>query len=314
MYNKLSQLRLGYMGSPDFSVPALAALINADHNICVVYTQQPRPAGRGKNLQKTPVHKFAEEHGILVRTPESLKTQEAEKMLLALDLDALIVAAYGLILPQKILQIPKLGCLNIHASLLPRWRGAAPIQRAIMAGDGESGVCIMLMEKGLDTGPILNSEKITLNDDTTGASLHNSLASIGAKLISPTLIDFADRKIKPSYQNDSNAVYAKKLSKEDGHLDWSKSAEELERIVRALNPWPGAWCLMDGERIKIHEAAVLNTSQHTLGPGRILTGDFSVTCGIGVLKITVVQQPGKSAMGVSDFIRGNPIQLGSILL
>ncbi|MAZ99963.1 MAG: methionyl-tRNA formyltransferase [Rhodospirillaceae bacterium] len=314
MNNKPSQLRLGYMGSPDFSVPALASLINANHNICVVYTQPPRPGGRGKNLQKTPVHNFAEEHGILVRTPGSLKTQESEEMLLALDLDALVVAAYGLILPQKILQIPKLGCLNIHASILPRWRGAAPIQRAIMAGDGESGVCIMLMEKGLDTGPILKSETIILDDDTTGASLHDSLASIGAKLISPTLIDFADGKIEPTYQNDRNAVYAKKLSKEDGHLVWSKSAEELERIVRALNPWPGAWCLMNGERIKIHEASVLNTLQHTQDPGKILTGDFSVACGIGVLKITAIQQPGKSAMGVSDFIRGNPIQIGSTLL
>ena len=314
MNNKPSQLRLGYMGSPDFSVPALASLINANHNICVVYTQPPRPGGRGKNLQKTPVHNFAEEHGILVRTPGSLKTQESEEMLLALDLDALVVAAYGLILPQKILQIPKLGCLNIHASILPRWRGAAPIQRAIMAGDGESGVCIMLMEKGLDTGPILKSETIILDDDTTGASLHDSLASIGAKLINPTLIDFADGKIEPTYQNDSNAVYAKKLSKEDGHLVWSKSAEELERIVRALNPWPGAWCLMNGKRIKIHEASVLNTLQHTQDPGKILTGDFSVACGIGVLKITAIQQPGKSAMGVSDFIRGNPIQIGSTLL
>ena len=314
MNNKPSQLRLGYMGSPDFSVPALASLINANHNICVVYTQPPRPGGRGKNLQKTPVHNFAEEHGILVRTPGSLKTQESEEMLLALDLDALVVAAYGLILPQKILQIPKLGCLNIHASILPRWRGAAPIQRAIMAGDGESGVCIMLMEKGLDTGPILKSETIILDDDTTGASLHDSLASIGAKLINPTLIDFADVKIEPTYQNDRNAVYAKKLSKEDGHLVWSKSAEELERIVRALNPWPGAWCLMNGERIKIHEASVLNTLQHTQDPGKILTGDFSVACGIGVLKITAIQQPGKSAMGVSDFIRGNPIQIGSTLL
>ena len=314
MNNKPSQLRLGYMGSPDFSVPALASLINANHNICVVYTQPPRPGGRGKNLQKTPVHNFAEEHGILVQTPGSLKTQEAEEMLLALDLDALVVAAYGLILPQKILQIPKLGCLNIHASILPRWRGAAPIQRAIMAGDGESGVCIMLMEKGLDTGPILKSETIILDDDTTGASLHDSLASIGAKLINPTLIDFADGKIEPTYQNDSNAVYAKKLSKEDGHLVWSKSAEELERIVRALNPWPGAWCLMNGERIKIHEASVLNTLQHTQDPGKILTGDFSVACGIGVLKITAIQQPGKSAMDISDFIRGNPIQIGSTLL
>ena len=314
MNNKPSQLRLGYMGSPDFSVPALASLINANHNICVVYTQPPRPGGRGKNLQKTPVHNFAEEHGILVRTPGSLKTQESEEMLLALDLDALVVAAYGLILPQKILQIPKLGCLNIHASILPRWRGAAPIQRAIMAGDGESGVCIMLMEKGLDTGPILKSETIILDDDTTGASLHDSLASIGAKLINPTLIDFADGKIEPTYQNDRNAVYAKKLSKEDGHLVWSKSAEELERIVRALNPWPGAWCLMNGKRIKIHEASVLNTLQHTQDPGKILTGDFSVACGIGVLKITAIQQPGKSAMGVSDFIRGNPIQIGSTLL
>ena len=314
MNNKPSQLRLGYMGSPDFSVPALASLINANHNICVVYTQPPRPGGRGKNLQKTPVHNFAEEHGILVQTPGSLKTQEAEEMLLALDLDALVVAAYGLILPEKILQIPKLGCLNIHASILPRWRGAAPIQRAIMAGDGESGVCIMLMEKGLDTGPILKSETIILDDDTTGASLHDSLASIGAKLINPTLIDFADGKIEPTYQNDSNAVYAKKLSKEDGHLVWSKSAEELERIVRALNPWPGAWCLMNGERIKIHEASVLNTLQHTQDPGKILTGDFSVACGIGVLKITAIQQPGKSAMDISDFIRGNPIQIGSTLL
>ena len=306
-----SRFRLGFMGTPDFSVPALASLIEANHDICVVYTQPPRPGGRGKKLQKTPIHKFAEDQGVLVTTPNSLKTPEAQKMLLSLNLDALVVAAYGLILPPAVLKIPKLGCLNIHASLLPRWRGAAPIQRAIMEGDNESGVCIMLMEPGLDTGPILSYEKITLSDHTTGASLHDDLALIGANLINPTLIDFANGKIAAIPQSDRDAIYAKKLSKEDGHLDWSKPANDLERLIRALNPWPGAWCMLNGERIKIHKASVLNIDSTVTDAGTILSDNLTVACGKGILKITELQKTGKKVMTNLEYLRGNPIEIGS---
>ena len=299
------------MGTPDFSVPALASLIEANHDICIVYTQPPRPGGRGKKLQKTPIHKFAEDQGILVATPISLKTPEALKMLTSLNLDALVVAAYGLILPPAVLKIPKLGCLNIHASLLPRWRGAAPIQRAIMEGDDESGVCIMLMEPGLDTGPILRYEKITLNDHTTGASLHNDLAFIGANLINPALIDFANGKIDAIPQSDHDAIYAKKLSKEDGRLDWSKPADELERLIRALNPWPGAWCILNGERIKIHKASVMSIDNNFGDAGIIISDDFTIACGKGVLKVTELQKTGKKVMTSFEYLRGNPIEMGS---
>ena len=299
------------MGTPDFSVPALASLIEANHDICIVYTQPPRPGGRGKKLQKTPVHKFAEDQGILVTTPNSLKTLEAQRMLSSLNLDALVVAAYGLILPPAVLKIPKLGCLNIHASLLPRWRGAAPIQRAIMEGDNKSGVCIMLMEPGLDTGPILSCEKITLDSHTTGASLHDDLAFIGANLINRTLIDFANGKIVAIPQNDQGAIYAKKLSKEDGHLDWSKPADELERLIRALNPWPGAWGVLNGERIKIHRASVLNIDSTVTDAGTILSDNLTVACGKGVLKITELQKTGKKVMTSVEYLRGNPMEIGS---
>ena len=299
------------MGTPNFSVPALTSLIKANHDICIVYTQPPRPGGRGKKLQKTPIHKFAEDQGILVTTPNSLKTPEAEKMLISLNLDALIVAAYGLILPPAILKIPKLGCLNIHASLLPRWRGAAPIQRAIMEGDDESGVCIMLMEPGLDTGPILSCEKITLDSHTTGASLHDDLAFIGANLISPTLIDFANGKISAIPQCDQDAVYATKLSKEDGRLDWSKSADDLERLIRALNPWPGAWSILNGERIKIHKASILNIDSTVTNAGTILSDNLTVACGKGILKITELQKTGKKVMTSLEYLRGNPMEIGS---
>jgi len=299
------------MGTPDFAVPALASLIKANHDICIVYTQPPRPGGRGKKLQKTPVHKFAEDQGILVNTPISLKTPEALRMLSSLNLDALVVAAYGLILPPAVLEIPKLGCLNIHASLLPRWRGAAPIQRAIMEGDDESGICIMLMEPGLDTGPILSYEKISLNNHTTGASLHDDLAFIGANLINPTLINFANGKISAVPQSDQDAVYAKKLSKEDGHLDWSKPADELERLIRALNPRPGAWCILNGERIKIYKASVLNVDNTVRHAGTILSDDFTVACGKGILKITELQKTGKKVMNSLEYLRGNPIEIGS---
>ena len=299
------------MGTPDFSVPALASLIEANHDICIVYTQPPRPGGRGKKLQKTPIHKFAEDQGILVNTPISLKTPEALRMLSSFNLDALVVAAYGLILPPAVLKIPKLGCLNIHASLLPRWRGAAPIQRAIMEGDDESGVCIMLMEPGLDTGPILSYEKISLNNHTTGASLHDDLAFIGANLINPTLINFASGKIAAVPQSDQDAIYAKKLSKEDGHLDWSKPADELERLIRALNPWPGAWCVLNGERIKIHKASVLNVDNTVKEAGTILSDDLTVACGKGILKITELQKTGKKVMTSLEYLRGNPMEIGS---
>jgi methionyl-tRNA formyltransferase len=308
-----SKLKLAYMGTPDFSIPALTALIKSKYDIRAVYTQPPRPAGRGQRIQKTPVHNFADEKGIPVRTPISLKTKEAQILFSELDLDVVVVAAYGLILPIEILEIPRLGCINIHASLLPRWRGAAPIQRAIMAGDNETGVCIMLMNAGLDTGPVLSSERTKITQDTTATSLHDTLASLGAALIGPTINAYAEGLISPITQKDEAAVYATKLSKKDEHLNWSKSAPELVRVIRALAPSPGAWSLINGHRVKVYSAEVIDTNENNHQAGEVLSNDLIIACGRGILKIKEVKKPGKNIMPTLDYLRGNPVKIGDLL-
>jgi methionyl-tRNA formyltransferase len=310
---KNSKLRLAYMGTPNFSIPALAALIESKYDICSVYTQPPRPAGRGQKIQKTPIHNFAEQKGIPVRTPNSLKTKEEQIRFSNLDLDVVVVAAYGLILPIEILEMPRLGCINIHASLLPRWRGAAPIQRAIMAGDDETGVCIMLMNAGLDTGPVLSSEKIRITDHTTVTSLHDDLASIGAALIGPTIDAYAEGSISPITQTNEDAVYAEKLSKKDQHLNWSKSAPELVRVIRALAPSPGAWSLINKHKVKIYSAEVVDTTDTSHQAGKVLSDDLIIACGRGTLKIKEVKKPGKNIMPTLDYLRGNPVKIGDLL-
>jgi len=301
------------MGTPAFSVPILAALLDAGYDVRAVYTQPPRPAGRGKRERKSAIHDFAEVRGIEVRTPARLRDETEYQAFRALDLDAAVVVAYGLILPREILEAPRHGCLNIHASLLPRWRGAAPIQRAIMAGDTESGVAIMAMETGLDTGPILMTEKVAITAETTGASLHDELSRLGAKLIPSALLGVLDGSLEAKPQPKEGVTYATKLTREDGRLDWTRPARELERLTRALAPLPGAWCEAGDVRLKVLAAKVMDLGKLTNDPGTVLDTALTVACGDGALRLTQVQKPGKSPMPAETYLRGNPIEPGSML-
>ena len=303
-------LRLAYMGTPDFAVPALKALLDAGHDIVAVYSQPPSKAGRGKKLRPSPVHAFAEEHGIEVRTPKSLKTEEAQKAFADLKLDAAIVAAYGLILPTEILEAPRLGCLNIHASLLPRWRGAAPIHRAIMAGDKETGICIMQMDEGLDTGDVLAREAIAITDDMTTAILHDLLADMGASLLVPTLDGLNAGTIKPEPQPDEGVTYAKKIDKSEARIDWAQSATEISRLVRGLNPFPGAWFEVDGQRLKVLAGTVVK-SEDDAPAGTTLSDHLLIQCGQDAYQITRAQRAGKGAMDIDDLMRGMTIPTGT---
>ncbi len=303
-------LRLIYMGSPDFSVAALAALIEAGHDVVCVYSQPPRPAGRGQKEKPGPVHAYALEHGIAVRTPVSLKDETAQQEFADLKADVAVVAAYGLILPPAILAAPRLGCLNIHASLLPRWRGAAPIQRAIMAGDAETGVTIMAMDAGLDTGPMLTGEAISIGQETTASNLHDGLAALGARLIVEVLADVEAYLLKARKQPEDGVTYAAKLTREEGRIDWTLTADDIERRVRALNPWPGIWFEHDGRRIKVLEAETVDGNGT---PGEVLEGDLAIACGRGCLRLTRVQAAGRSAVNAADFLRGYELAPGTVL-
>ena len=263
-------LKIAFMGTPEFSVHILDALVKAGHEVVCVYCQPPRPAGRGHRLQPSPVQLRAEELKIPVRTPLSLKKDaEARQAFANLNLDIAVVAAYGLILPQAVLDAPKYGCLNIHASLLPRWRGASPIQRAILAGDKESGVCIMQMEAGLDTGPVLMRGIVPITETTTASQLHDALAAQGAELIVKTLENI--ETLKPQKQPDEGTTYAALLTKEDGKIDWTQSAAAIERQLRALHPWPGVWCEHNGQRLKVLDVAIKNRNESWANPAKFLT-------------------------------------------
>jgi len=300
-------MRLAFMGSPDFSVPALKALHQAGHEIAAVYAQPPRPAGRGHAVKPCPVHAAAEEMGLPVRTPARLrKDVDEHKTFTELDLDAAVVVAYGLILPKPMLDAPKRGCLNIHASLLPRWRGAAPIQAAIMAGDAETGITIMRMDEGLDTGPMLLRETVPITAETTAATLHDTLADMGARLILRALAENPREQPQPA----DGASYAAKLERGDGKLDFSQDAAVLERRVRALNPWPGTFCLMGDMVLKVH-AAVPATGAGA--PGTVLDAALTVACGTGALRLTRVQAPGRAAMDAAAFLRGHAVTAGTVL-
>lgn len=309
-------LRLAFMGSPDFAVPALEALIAAGHEIACVYSQPPRPAGRGKQERPTPVHAFAAARGFEVRTPKSLKRPEEQDAFASLRLDAAIVVAYGLILPKAILDAPRLGCFNLHASLLPRWRGAAPIQRAIMAGDDKTGVQVMRMEEGLDTGPVLASAETPITQEDNARSLHDRLAAIGARLLAETSLRLAEADAAAIPQSAEGVTYAAKLTPEDARLDWTKPARVLERQVRGLSPAPGAWCLAPGEngpvRLKVLEARL--AQGQNAAPGETLDDALLIACGEGALRLTLVQREGKGAMAAADFLRGAPLPAGRRLL
>ena len=291
-------MRLIFMGTPDFSVPALDALIEAGHEVAAVYTQPPRPAGRGKKDRPTPVHARAEALGLPVLTPKSLKSDEALETFQSHKADVAVVVAYGLILPQAILDAPTKGCLNIHASLLPRWRGAAPIHRAIMAGDAETGVCIMQMEAGLDTGPVLLSEALPIADDDTTETLHDKLSTLGARLIVKALDSL--ETLTPAPQTEDGVTYAEKIDKAEARIDWTRPAAEVDRQIRGLSPFPGAWTEIAGERIKLLNSGLTDGSAQ---PGTHL-GQFKIACGEGAVQITRAQRPGKKPMDSEEFLRG----------
>jgi len=303
-------LRLAFMGTPDFAVPILEALRAAGHEIAAVYTQPPRPAGRGHQPQPSPVARAAAAAGIPVRTPARLDAAEVEAFR-ALVLDAAVVAAYGLILPPTVLGAPRLGCINVHASLLPRWRGAAPIQRAILAGDSETGVTIMQMDAGLDTGPMLLKEAVPIGPKATAQELHDRLAALGASLVVRALAGLAAGTLAAVQQPAEGVTYAKKLAREEGRLDWRKTAAELERAVRALNPAPGVWLEHGGERIKVLAAEIVAAASGA--PGTVLDAALTVACGSGALRLTRLQRPGRAPMEADALLRGFAIPAGTRL-
>jgi methionyl-tRNA formyltransferase len=308
--NPTDKLRIAFMGTPDFSTPVLDALIAAGHDVACVYSQPPRAAGRGQKETLTPVHARAQALGIEVRTPKSLKSAEEQVAFAALDLDCAVVVAYGLILPKEILDAPRLGCLNIHASLLPRWRGAAPIQRAILAGDAMSGVTIMQMDEGLDTGAMLLVDQVAITHETTGESLHDALSEMGARLIVETLDARAANTVEAIAQPESGVTYASKLERAEGHIDWQKSAVELERLVRAFTPWPGSWFEVGKERIKILSAEL---GEGSGAPSTVLDDQLTVACAEGALRLLKVQRAGKGPVAAADFLRGFELPPGSRL-
>jgi len=300
-------MRIAFMGTPDFAVPTLDALLAAGHEVVAVYTQPPRPAGRGKMPSPSPVQQRAEAAGIGVRTPVSLKGAEAQASFAALDLDAAVVAAYGLILPEPVLAAPKLGCLNVHASLLPRWRGAAPIQRAILAGDRLTGVTIMQMERGLDTGAMFGAMPAEIGGKTAG-ELSAELAGIGAALMVQVLEQ--SYRIGPRPQNDARATYAPKMGKHEARLDFSQPALQVERQVRAFNPWPGAFFEYGNERIKVLAAEV---SELNGEPGTLVDHGLAIACGEGSIVPSLVQRAGRAAMSPAELLRGFAMPAGARL-
>jgi methionyl-tRNA formyltransferase len=300
-------MRIVFMGTPDFSVPVLDALVAAGHDIACVYTQPPRPAGRGQAERPSPVQARAEAMRVPVRHPKSLRSPEAQAEFAALGADVAVVVAYGLILPQAVLDAPRRGCLNIHASLLPRWRGAAPIQRAIMAGDAETGVCIMQMEAGLDTGPVLWRRAIPIGAEETAGDLHDRLSVLGAEAITDALARLDD--LDPQPQPDAGVTYAQKIDKAEARLDWTQDAPHIDRQIRGLSPFPGAWTMIGGKRVKILRS---RPARGPGKPGQVLSG-LTVACGTGAVEITEVQPEGKPRMTAEAFLRGARIAPGVVL-
>src|SRR5471032_88696 len=306
-------MKIAFLGTSEFAVPALQALVDAGHDVAAVYTRAPKPAGRGQLERKTPVHALADTLGLAVRTPRTLKNDAEAEAFRALDLDAAVVVSYGHILTKAFLDAPVLGCVNIHGSLLPRWRGAAPIHRAILAGDAETGVTTMLMDEGLDTGPMLLAERTPISAADTAETVHDRLAALGATLIVSTLDGLVRKSIDPTVQPQEGVTYAQKLGKEEGVLDWRRPAGELERKVRAFHPWPGTSFELNGERIKVLEAglALAAGAPGTLAISR--DGFPVVACGSGGLKLLKLQRPGKSAVAAVVFLRGFDLPAGTVL-
>jgi methionyl-tRNA formyltransferase len=290
-------MKIVFMGTPEFSVPILVSLTQS-HEILAVYSQPPRPAGRGKADRKSPVHQRADSLGLPVRHPVSLRSEDAAKDFAALGADVAVVVAYGLILPQPVLDAPRLGCLNIHASLLPRWRGAAPIHRAILAGDRETGISLMQMEAGLDTGPVLLREALPIGPEETTADLHDRLSALGARLIVAALDRLSD--LPPVSQPAEGVTYAAKIDKAEARIDWTRPAVEVDRLIRGLSPFPGAWTDIAGERVKLLRSCLVPGSG---APGQVLDG-FTIACGTGAVKVTEAQREGKRAMPAAEVLKG----------
>lgn len=300
-------MRIVFMGTPEFSVTVLDALAKAGHEIVCVYTQPPRPAGRGQTERPSPVQARAEAMGLPVRHPKSLRDPQAQAEFAALGADIAVVVAYGLILPQAVLDAPARGCLNIHASLLPRWRGAAPIQRAIMAGDAETGVCIMQMEAGLDTGPVLLRHAIPIGPEETAGALHDRLAALGARAIVEALARLDDLVAAP--QPAEGVTYAEKIDKAEARLDWTQDAPHIDRKIRGLSPFPGAWTTIGGKRVKILRSRL---SPGSGAPGTVITG-LTIGCGSGAVDVTEVQPEGKPRMTAEAYLRGARIAPGALV-
>ena len=299
-------MRLVFMGTPDFAVETLKSLIGAGHHIACVYSQPPRPAGRGMAERPSPVHAFATAQGIEVRTPVTLKSPDEQQRFAALNADAAIVVAYGLLLPKAILDAPRLGCFNVHASLLPRWRGAAPIQRAIMAGDAETGVTIMRMDEGLDTGAMCKVGRITIIPTSTAQSLHDALAVLGAGLMAEVL---AQESIACEPQPADGVTYAKKIDKAEAKIDFTRSAHDVRNHIHGLSPFPGAWFIVNGARVKV----LLCEITEAMGPaGKFLDDRLTVACGTGALRLLKLQREGKGVMEAEAFLRGFPVARGTM--
>ena len=307
-------LRLAFMGTPAFAAASLAEIAGAGHEIAAVYTQPERPRGRGQASAKTPVHELAQQLGLPVFTPESFRAPDVLEAFEALDLDAACVVAYGQILPQRALDAPQLGCLNLHASLLPRWRGAAPIQRAIMAGDEITGVQIMQMEAGLDTGPVLMSETVPILESDTAGSLHDRLMQVGALLWPRTLAALERGSLTARPQSEAGVTYARKITREEAHVDWSRPAGEVADNIRGLSPFPGAWFALSGPkgelRVKVHFAV----PERGMGePGEALDDRLLIACGRGAVRLTRLQREGRGVMEAVEFLRGTPVPAGARL-
>jgi methionyl-tRNA formyltransferase len=298
MYKKL---KICFMGSPQFSVPSLKAIIEAGHEVSVVFTQDPKPANRGKKIQKQPVHEYAESMGLKVLFSNSLK--DNIEYLKTLNLDMIIVVAFGYILPSAVIHLPKLGCINLHASLLPRWRGAAPIQRAIMSGDIQTGVAVMLMDEGLDTGPVMSSLSININTKINANDLTSELSFKGAKLLEKSILQYANNLLKLTPQSKIGITYAHKIHKKDEIIDWNKKASEIVNHINALSPFPGAKCRIKDETIKIIEAEVIENNEKT-DNGVIIDESIIIKCAQNAIKINVLQRPGKKAMPTKEVLNG----------
>lgn len=307
-------LRIIFMGTPDFAVPVLVALIGAGHEIAAVYTQPPRPAGRGMTESKSPVHRQAEHLRLLVRTPASLRGSAERAEFAGLNADLAVVVAYGLILPEPVLNGTRLGAYNLHASLLPRWRGAAPIQRAILAGDRETGVMVMKMEEGLDTGPVAMAERVAIAPDANAGRLHDELSRLGADLMVRALGALERDGLKLTPQTESGATYARKIDKSETRIDWSLPARQVHNLIRGLSPVPGAWCEMEiggrRERVKILASALANGAG---APGEVLDGNLAIACGAGAVRLLRLQRAGRQPFDAAQFLRGARFEAGAVI-